>query len=51
MVLADAAVHFEYGKVIKCDFKPGSFERSIDLVEERMPPLNFFDSYWWAGSQ
>jgi hypothetical protein len=30
-VLVDAAVHFEQGKVIKCDFKPGSVdERSID---------------------
>jgi hypothetical protein len=28
-VLLDASVHSEHGKVIKCDFKPGSVERSI----------------------
>jgi hypothetical protein len=28
---ADAAVHFEHGEVIQCDFKPGSVGRSIDL--------------------
>jgi hypothetical protein len=30
-VLVDAIVHFEHEKVINCDFKPGSVERSIDL--------------------
>jgi hypothetical protein len=30
-VLVDTAVHSELGKVIKCDFKPGSFERPIDV--------------------
>jgi Ni,Fe-hydrogenase III large subunit len=29
----DAAVHSEDGKVIKCDFKQGSVERSIDLYQ------------------
>jgi hypothetical protein len=33
-VLADATIHSEDGKVIKCDFKPGSVERSIDLDKE-----------------
>jgi hypothetical protein len=32
-VLTDAAVHSENGKVIKCDFKRGSVERSIDLYQ------------------
>jgi hypothetical protein len=31
--LVDAAVHSEHGKLIKCDFKPGSVERSIDLYQ------------------
>jgi hypothetical protein len=31
--LVDAAVHSEDGKVIKCDFKPGSVERSIDRYQ------------------
>jgi hypothetical protein len=26
----NAAVYSEHGKVIKCDFNPGSVERSID---------------------
>jgi hypothetical protein len=30
-ILLDAVLHSERGKVIKCDFKPGSVERSIDL--------------------
>jgi hypothetical protein len=30
-VLVHAAVFSEDGIVIKCDFKPGSVERSIDL--------------------
>jgi hypothetical protein len=30
----DAAVYSEHGKVIKCNFKPGSFERSIDLEKK-----------------
>jgi hypothetical protein len=29
-VLVDAAIHSEDGKIIKCNFKPGSVERSID---------------------
>lgn len=29
--LVDAGVHSERGQVIKCDIKPGSIERSIDL--------------------
>jgi hypothetical protein len=33
MVLIDAAVHSEEGKVIKCDFKPGSVGRSIDRYQ------------------
>jgi hypothetical protein len=32
-VIVDAAVHSEDEKVIKCDFKPGSVERSIDLYQ------------------
>jgi hypothetical protein len=32
-VLVDAADPSEDGKVIKCDFKPGSVERSIDLYQ------------------
>jgi hypothetical protein len=35
-VLVDVAVHFEDGKVIKCDFKPGSVERSIDLYQREV---------------
>jgi hypothetical protein len=30
-VVVDAVVHSEHGKVIQCDFKLGSVERSIDL--------------------
>jgi hypothetical protein len=33
-VLVNAAIHYEHGKVIQCDFKPGSVERSIDLDKE-----------------
>jgi hypothetical protein len=33
-VLIDEVVHFEYGKVIRSDIKPGSIERSIDLEME-----------------
>jgi hypothetical protein len=29
--VVDATVHFEHGKVIQCEIKPGSVERSIDL--------------------
>jgi hypothetical protein len=36
-VLIDTAVHSEHGNVIKCDFKPGSVERCIDLDEEGLP--------------
>jgi hypothetical protein len=36
-VLKDAVVHSEHGKVIKCYFKPGSVERSIDLPKEGIP--------------
>jgi hypothetical protein len=32
-VQVDAAVHSEHGKVIKCDFKPGLVERSIDRYQ------------------
>jgi hypothetical protein len=32
-VLIDAAVSSEEGKVIKCDFKPGSVERTIDRYQ------------------
>jgi hypothetical protein len=32
-ILVDAAVYSEHGKVIKCDFKPGSMERSIDRYQ------------------
>jgi hypothetical protein len=32
-ILIDAAVHYEHGKAIKCDFKPGSVERSRDLYQ------------------
>jgi hypothetical protein len=32
--LVDAAVHSEQEKLIKCYFKPGSVERSIDLHRE-----------------
>jgi hypothetical protein len=34
-VLIDVVVHSEHVKVIQCDFKPGSVERSIDLDKER----------------
>jgi hypothetical protein len=33
-VLVYVAMHSEYGKVMKCDFKPGSAERSIDLEKQ-----------------
>jgi hypothetical protein len=26
-------VHYEHEKLIKCDFKPGSVERSVDLYQ------------------
>jgi hypothetical protein len=32
-VLVDEKVPSEHGKVIKCDFKPGSVERSIDQYQ------------------
>jgi hypothetical protein len=35
--LVDAEIHSEHGKLIKCDFKPGSVERSIDVDKEGMP--------------
>jgi hypothetical protein len=31
MDVIDAGAHSEHAQVIKCDFKPGSVERSIDL--------------------
>jgi hypothetical protein len=31
MGLIDSTVHFELGRVIKCDFKPESIEGSTDL--------------------
>jgi hypothetical protein len=36
-VLVNASIHSEHGKVIKCDFKPGLVERSIDLYQEGIP--------------
>jgi hypothetical protein len=33
MIVLDTSAHFKHGKVIKCDFKPGSVERSIDLYQ------------------
>jgi hypothetical protein len=36
MILVDAAVYFEDGKVIKCDFKSGSVERSTDLYQREV---------------
>jgi hypothetical protein len=38
-LVADAAVHSDHGKVIQCDFKLRSVDRSIDLHKEGMPPL------------
>jgi hypothetical protein len=32
--LIDAVAHYEFVKVIRCDIKPGSAERSRDLDEE-----------------
>jgi hypothetical protein len=29
-IIVDTAVYYERGKVINCDFKPGSVEGSID---------------------
>jgi hypothetical protein len=37
-ILVDAAVHSEHGKVIQCEFKPGSVERSIELDKEGKCP-------------
>jgi hypothetical protein len=33
MIRVDAATDCAHGKVIKCNFKPGSVERSIDLYQ------------------
>jgi hypothetical protein len=33
MIVIDAGTHFDHGKIIKCDFKLGSIERSIDLED------------------
>jgi hypothetical protein len=30
MVAIDAGTHSEHGKVIRCDIRPGSVEKSID---------------------
>jgi hypothetical protein len=30
MIMVDAGTDCAHGKVIRCDFKPGSIERSID---------------------
>jgi hypothetical protein len=46
-VLVDASVHSEHRKIIKCDFKPGSVDRYIDLYQrglnrqyfQRLPPI------------
>jgi hypothetical protein len=35
-IIVDAAVHSEDAKVIKCDFKPGSVERSTDLYQREV---------------
>jgi hypothetical protein len=46
-ILVHVVVNSEYGKVIKCDFKPGSVKRSIDLDKEgNTTAINFLDSYW-----
>jgi hypothetical protein len=37
MIVLDASVHSEHVQVIRCDFKPGSVERSIDLDKKGMP--------------
>jgi hypothetical protein len=37
MVVVDVETHSENVKVFKCDFKPGSVERSIDLVNKGIP--------------
>jgi hypothetical protein len=31
MILVDASAHFEHGKLIRCDSKPGSLRKSVDL--------------------
>jgi hypothetical protein len=36
-VPAEEAVYSEHGKVIKCEFKPGLVERSIDPDKEGIP--------------
>jgi hypothetical protein len=41
-VLVDAAVYSEHGKVIKCDFKPGSVEWSIDLYQRGYTSRQYF---------
>jgi hypothetical protein len=41
MVLIDSAVYCDHGKLIKCDFKPGSVERSIDQDKVADNHLNF----------
>jgi hypothetical protein len=33
----NTSTHSEHVQVIRCDFKPGSVERSIDLDEEGIP--------------
>jgi hypothetical protein len=35
-VLVDLAVYSEQGQVIKCDFKPGSVERSTDPYQREV---------------
>jgi hypothetical protein len=38
--LVDTAVHSEHGKVIQCDFKPGSVEKFIKLENEIVSEKN-----------
>jgi hypothetical protein len=35
-VLIDAVDHSEHAQIIKCDFKPGSVERTINLDQENI---------------
>jgi hypothetical protein len=36
-ILVNAVVHYEHLKVIRCDIKPGSVERSRDVENEKNP--------------
>jgi hypothetical protein len=50
-VLVDAEAYSEHGKkVITCDFKPGSVERSIDVcMQQQRRRMNMY--YLIAGGQ